>query len=169
MGWPLSSRHLPRRPALRHHVAPQHAGQFERVQVHEKLAQVLDVQSWATSATSRTCTPATPPLVVLSRAPLPKLQAYQKRMAWTVPWCSSHGSDFNYDFHATLDESATTVEYNYRTKAELLQIGDDASGEGPGLSAVGRTTGTQLAAGSGWWWRRHDEYDEETNHFGGAE
>jgi predicted dithiol-disulfide oxidoreductase (DUF899 family) len=75
-------------------------------------------------------------LVLVSRAPLPKLLAYQKRMGWTVPWYSSHGSDFNYDFHVTLDESVTAVEYNYRTRAELLQLGEDASGgEGHGVSA----------------------------------
>jgi predicted dithiol-disulfide oxidoreductase (DUF899 family) len=33
-------------------------------------------------------------------------------------WYSSHGSDFNYDFHVTLDESVTPVEYNYRSRAE---------------------------------------------------
>ena len=42
-------------------------------------------------------------LVAVSRAPLPKLLAYRGRMGWTIPWYSSFGSDFNYDFHATLD------------------------------------------------------------------
>jgi predicted dithiol-disulfide oxidoreductase (DUF899 family) len=40
----------------------------------------------------------------ISRAPLEKLQAYKKRMGWSFPWASSHGSDFNYDFHATHTE-----------------------------------------------------------------
>ena len=39
-------------------------------------------------------------------------------MGWVVPWYSSFGSDFNYDFHVTLDEAVAPVEYNYRTKAE---------------------------------------------------
>src|SRR5256886_1482787 len=39
-------------------------------------------------------------LCAVSRAPLPKLQAYKRRMAWSFPWASSFGSDFNYDFQA---------------------------------------------------------------------
>src|SRR4029077_10640991 len=39
--------------------------------------------------------------VRVSRAPLDKLQAYQKRMGWTAKWVSSYGSDFNYDFHVS--------------------------------------------------------------------
>src|SRR5262249_55858127 len=34
--------------------------------------------------------------VVVSRAPIAKLEAYRKRMGWTVPWFSSSGSDFNH-------------------------------------------------------------------------
>jgi predicted dithiol-disulfide oxidoreductase (DUF899 family) len=49
----------------------------------------------------------------LSRAPLDKLEHYKQRMGWTIPWYSSHGSDFNYDFHVTLDPSVAPVEYNY--------------------------------------------------------
>jgi predicted dithiol-disulfide oxidoreductase (DUF899 family) len=30
-------------------------------------------------------------------------------MGWTFPWYSSHGSDFNTDFHVTLDESVTPI------------------------------------------------------------
>ena len=36
----------------------------------------------------------------ISRAPLPKLQAYRRRMGWSFPWASSGGSDFNLDFQA---------------------------------------------------------------------
>ena len=39
----------------------------------------------------------------------------RRRKGWTFPWYSSFGSDFNYDFHVTLDESVAPVEYNYRT------------------------------------------------------
>ncbi len=62
-------------------------------------------------------------LVYVSRAPLAKLEAYRARKGWTVPWYSSHGSDFNYDFHATLDDSVTPIEYNYRSVAEHEQAG----------------------------------------------
>ena len=37
-------------------------------------------------------------LSAVSRAPLEQLQAYKRRMGWTFPWASSHGSDFNFDF-----------------------------------------------------------------------
>ena len=69
--------------------------------------------------------------VRVSRAPYPKLAAYKKEHGWTFPWYSSYGSDFNYDFHVTLDATITPVEYNYRTADEL-----DAgwSGEQPGYS-----------------------------------
>ena len=39
-------------------------------------------------------------LWAISRAPLPKLQAYRQRMGWSFPWASSGGSDFNLDFQA---------------------------------------------------------------------
>lgn len=39
--------------------------------------------------------------VLVSLAPLEKLEAYKKRMGWTMPWYSSAGSDFNKDFGAT--------------------------------------------------------------------
>jgi predicted dithiol-disulfide oxidoreductase (DUF899 family) len=55
---------------------------------------------------------------VVSRAPIDKIEDYKSRKGWTFPWYSSYGSDFNYDFHVTLDESVAPVEYNYRNKAE---------------------------------------------------
>src|SRR5919107_3445164 len=41
----------------------------------------------------------------VSRAPLAKLEDYKARKGWTFPWHSSYGSDFNYDFQVTVDES----------------------------------------------------------------
>jgi predicted dithiol-disulfide oxidoreductase (DUF899 family) len=52
-------------------------------------------------------------LAYVSRAPLAKLEAYKRERGWTFPWYSSHGSDFNYDFHVTLDESVAPAEYNF--------------------------------------------------------
>jgi predicted dithiol-disulfide oxidoreductase (DUF899 family) len=43
-------------------------------------------------------------LVAVSRAPYQKLAAFRERMGWTFPWYSSYGSDFNYDFHTTVDD-----------------------------------------------------------------
>jgi predicted dithiol-disulfide oxidoreductase (DUF899 family) len=59
----------------------------------------------------------------VSRAPMAEIAPFKARMGWTFPWYSSHGSDFNYDFHVSFDESVAPIEYNYRTKAELEQAG----------------------------------------------
>jgi predicted dithiol-disulfide oxidoreductase (DUF899 family) len=56
---------------------------------------------------------------LVSRAPLAKLEAYRAQKGWSVPWYSSFGSDFNYDFHVTLDEKVAPIEYNYRNLAEM--------------------------------------------------
>src|ERR1700738_1374011 len=51
-----------------------------------------------------------------SRAALPKLQAYKRRMGWTFPWASSLGGDFNFDFNISFTEEQQReggVEYNY--------------------------------------------------------
>jgi predicted dithiol-disulfide oxidoreductase (DUF899 family) len=61
---------------------------------------------------------------VVSRAPLAKIEDYKARKGWTFPWYSSFGSDFNYDFHVTLDESVAPLEYNYRSKREHEQKGE---------------------------------------------
>lgn len=74
----------------------------------------------------------------VSRAPLQKLLAYRKRMGWDFPWASSGRSDFNYDFHVTIDPAVAPVEYNYRDQAELERLNiawRDWSGEQPGMSA----------------------------------
>jgi len=68
--------------------------------------------------------------VVVSRSPLARIEAYKARKGWTFPWYSSFGSDFNYDFHVTLDESVAPIEYNYRTRAEHEQAGPSAFFEG---------------------------------------
>ena len=54
--------------------------------------------------------------VLISRAPLAKLEAYKARKGWNRPWYSSFDSDFNYDFHVTMDENVAPVEYNYRSQ-----------------------------------------------------
>lgn len=71
---------------------------------------------------------------VVSRAPLAKLEAFKRRMGWTFPWVSSSASDFNYDFHVSLDESVGSVEYNYENVATLKQAGKIWMDELPGLS-----------------------------------
>jgi predicted dithiol-disulfide oxidoreductase (DUF899 family) len=70
---------------------------------------------------------------LVSRAPLAKLQKYQASRGWTAPWYSSYGSEFNYDFQATLDRSIPQLEYNYRPEPEIVS-GDTTSAEVPGFS-----------------------------------
>jgi len=60
---------------------------------------------------------------IVSRAPLAKLERYREKRGWSIPWYSSEGSDFNYDFHVTLDDSVTPVEYNFRSAAEHRAAG----------------------------------------------
>ena len=73
-------------------------------------------------------------LVLVSRAPLGSIERFRQRMGWRVPWYSSQGSDFNYDFHVSLDEAIVPLEYNYLDKEALqraqpyIQPGHDAPG-----------------------------------------
>ena len=48
-----------------------------------------------------------------------KIAAYKEKRGWTFPFFSSFGSDFNYDFHATIDESKAPMEINFRTREDL--------------------------------------------------
>ena len=69
-------------------------------------------------------------LVVVSRAPLSEFASYKKRMGWRFKWVSSHGSDFNFDYHVSFtkeEEKKNKVYYNY-TEGEFI------SDELPGLS-----------------------------------
>jgi predicted dithiol-disulfide oxidoreductase (DUF899 family) len=79
--------------------------------------------------------------VVVSRAPLDEILAYKRRMGWDFRWVSSFGSDFNYDFHVTIDPTVTPVAYNYKDQKQLEEENvawRDWSGEQPGMSAFAR-------------------------------
>jgi predicted dithiol-disulfide oxidoreductase (DUF899 family) len=68
--------------------------------------------------------------VAISRAPLPKIEAFKKRMGWRFNWVSSYGNDFNYDYHVsfTKDEMAKgNVYYNF-------DMNEFPSEEAPGIS-----------------------------------
>jgi predicted dithiol-disulfide oxidoreductase (DUF899 family) len=87
-------------------------------------------------------------LCAVSRAPLAKLQAYQRRMGWTFPWASSLATDFNADFNVWFSEEQQRqglVEYNYRREA--AQPTGDANREngddGPAVFAA--MSGTDVA------------------------
>ena len=76
---------------------------------------------------------------MVSRAPLAKLEAWKAKRGWDVPWYSSHGTDFNYDFGVTLDESRGSAEYNYRTRAEFEARGEDFFGSAQPFEMPGQS------------------------------
>ena len=66
--------------------------------------------------------------LAISRAPLPKLEAYRQRMGWTFKWVSTGESDFNYDFQVSHNPEAArngTAYYNYGTG---VKIGEEMPG-----------------------------------------
>jgi predicted dithiol-disulfide oxidoreductase (DUF899 family) len=89
----------------------------------------------------------------VSRAPISKIEPFRQRMGWAFPWYSSQGSDFNYDFHVTNDESVTPIEYNFRTARELIGRGEPWAarpGEQGGVSVFLRDGETVLHTWSGY-------------------
>src|SRR3954463_5280918 len=94
-------------------------------------------------------------LVQISRAPYAKLAAYAAKRGWTIPWYSSYGGDFNYDFDVTLDRAVKPPVYNYRPV--------DIEGEMPGQSVFLRdgdrvfhtyswyARGAEMTGGSYYW------------------
>ena len=78
-------------------------------------------------------------LAAVSRVPQATVGPFRARMGWTFPWYSSFGSDFNYDFHATVDDRVAPVLLNHRTEEELAAAGtpwtESLRGDWPGISA----------------------------------
>jgi predicted dithiol-disulfide oxidoreductase (DUF899 family) len=69
-------------------------------------------------------------LVVVSRAPLAEIERFRQRMGWQFKWVSSHGSDFNFDFHVSFtpeEQASGEVYYNYGMVAFPTE-------EAPGIS-----------------------------------
>jgi predicted dithiol-disulfide oxidoreductase (DUF899 family) len=113
-------------------------------------------------------------IAVISRAPLANIQRYKKRMGWTLPWLSSHNSDFNDDFGLSTKQGETfglsvffrDGERIYRT---YFTAGRGVETLGPAwtfldLTPLGRQEDWEDSP-EGWpqsapyvWWRRHDEY-----------
>ncbi len=55
-------------------------------------------------------------VVMVSRAPIAKIEAFKKRMGWNIPWVSSFGSTFNRDFHVSFtkeEKESGAVYYNF--------------------------------------------------------
>jgi len=66
--------------------------------------------------------------VLVSRAPIAKLEAYRKRMGWTMRWVSSLDNDFNFDFGVSFKPDEQQAKYNLDTVKPYGQ-------ENPGLTA----------------------------------
>jgi predicted dithiol-disulfide oxidoreductase (DUF899 family) len=73
-------------------------------------------------------------LVLVSRAPIAKLEAYRKRMGWGLEWVSSEHTDFNRDYHVSFtpqEVESGQAYYNYR-------VGPFGAPEAPGISVFYR-------------------------------
>ncbi len=66
---------------------------------------------------------------MVSRAPLHKLERWKEKMGWDIPWYSSFGNDFNWDFNVSFDPArGKKSTYNYR------EVDVEEPFEGPGRS-----------------------------------
>jgi predicted dithiol-disulfide oxidoreductase (DUF899 family) len=79
-------------------------------------------------------------LAMVSRAPLPKIEAFKKRMGWRFRWVSSFENDFNFDYHVsfTKDEKANgKVNYNFGRE-------EFPSNEAPGISVFSKSANGEI-------------------------
>jgi predicted dithiol-disulfide oxidoreductase (DUF899 family) len=96
--------------------------------------------------------------VLVSRAPYEKLAAYRDRRGWTLPWYSSLGSDFNFDFDVTMDPAVKPAIYNYRPLPWDVEPGSPQ--EQPGISCFLRD-GDDI-------FHTYSTYGRGTDHLGGG-
>ena len=75
-------------------------------------------------------------LVAISRAPLPKLEAFKARMGWTFDWVSSAASDFNYDYAV----SFTPEEIQRATRSTISEPPASGSKTRPASACSSATT-----------------------------
>jgi predicted dithiol-disulfide oxidoreductase (DUF899 family) len=73
--------------------------------------------------------------LLVSQAPLERLQAYKRRMGWSLPWVSSSRSDFNFDLGFS-----HTAEHGREAVAQMTK-----SGLPPIVEHNARATGTDVA------------------------
>lgn len=114
--------------------------------------------------------------VLVSRAPLEKIQPFKHRMGWSIPWYSSYGSDFNYDFGVTTETGETFgLSVFLRDDKRIHQTYFTA---GRGVEYLGSNWSyldlTPLGRQEDWedspegspqtprytWWQLHDEYGD---------
>ncbi|HEU5211425.1 MAG TPA: DUF899 domain-containing protein [Gaiellaceae bacterium] len=101
--------------------------------------------------------------VLVSQAPLEKLQPYKRRMGWSIPWVSSAPGDFNFDlgFSHTEEEGRRVVEQMMGENGvppivehNARASGTDAAGymtESPGFSTFVRAVDAVYHAYSTTW------------------
>jgi predicted dithiol-disulfide oxidoreductase (DUF899 family) len=79
-------------------------------------------------------------LLLVSQAPLEKLQAYKRRMGWSLPWVSSSPGDFNFDlgFSQTEEQSREAVA---QIRLPARSVGDAFP---PIVQQNARATGTDV-------------------------
>ncbi|MUN36895.1 DUF899 domain-containing protein [Actinomadura litoris] len=82
-------------------------------------------------------------LAVVSRAPFPKIQRFKERMGWSLPWFSSHNSDFNHDFRFTIDREPAPTEYGAPAQNGAEASAELQTREMPGVSVFLRN-GTDI-------------------------
>jgi predicted dithiol-disulfide oxidoreductase (DUF899 family) len=72
-------------------------------------------------------------MLLVSRAPLERLQAYKRRMGWSIPWASTAGNDFNFDFGVS------------QTPEQVREfMGPALDDPPPGLREIAAATGTDV-------------------------
>jgi predicted dithiol-disulfide oxidoreductase (DUF899 family) len=120
---------------------------------------------------------------LVSRAPIAKIEAYRKRMGWTIPWYSSFASGFNVDFGVGPETPQPDVYQDGESfgLSVFFRAGDSLFRTyfttARGVEALGSVWTfldlTPLGRQEEWedspdgypqtkpyeWWRRHDEYE----------
>jgi predicted dithiol-disulfide oxidoreductase (DUF899 family) len=112
--------------------------------------------------------------ILVSRAPVAKIEPFKKRMGWTIPWYSSFGSDFNEDFGVTTEAGETfglsvflrdghRIFHTYFTDRRGFEY-LASNWSYLDLTPLGRQEDWENSP-AGWpqtpryeWWRHHDNY-----------
>lgn len=80
-------------------------------------------------------------LVVVSRAPLAKLEAFKERMGWQFKWVSAQHTSFNWDYHVSFtadDADKGEIDYNYSKTTAFVGT------ELPGISVFFKNTAGEI-------------------------
>lgn len=67
-------------------------------------------------------------MVVVSRAPIEKLEDFRRRMGWKFKWLSSLGSGFNHDYHVSFADKGSDDEQVYYNYKMMSYPSDEAHG-----------------------------------------